>query len=81
MLARFQIIENGSSLPVAMVADWMNSCFLISHPIEVHVVYTRESFCSSSSYLIMLVQIDVTILGGWKKNKTSFTVIKVQINN
>ncbi|WP_142399120.1 hypothetical protein [Bacillus thuringiensis] len=63
MLTRFQIIENGSSLPVAMVADWMNSCFLISHPIEVHVVYTREGFCSSFSYLIKCKRIDAAVLG------------------
>ncbi|AYF06165.1 hypothetical protein CN386_15600 [Bacillus cereus] len=41
----------------------------------------KESFCSSSSYLIKCKQIDAAILGDWKKDKTSFTVIEVQINN
>ncbi|KZD33125.1 hypothetical protein B4082_3193 [Bacillus cereus] len=41
----------------------------------------KESFCSSSSYLIKCKQIDAAILGDWKKEKTSFTVIEIQINN
>ncbi|MCU4984477.1 hypothetical protein P4310_30865 [Bacillus thuringiensis] len=41
----------------------------------------KESFCSSSSYLILLKRINAITLGGWKKKKTSFTVIEVQINS
>ncbi|PFF18693.1 hypothetical protein COK34_25525 [Bacillus thuringiensis] len=40
----------------------------------------KESFCSSSSYLILLEQMNVAILSDWKKNKTSFTVIE-SLNN
>ncbi|MDF9889624.1 hypothetical protein M2246_004856 [Bacillus sp. LEw-kw-24] len=29
----------------------------------------------------MYKQIDAAILGDWKKEKTSFTVIEIQINN
>ncbi|WJE66504.1 hypothetical protein [Bacillus mycoides] len=61
---------------MAMVADWMNSCFLISYPIVIHVVYTEKGFCSSSSYLIILTQMNVTTLGDWEKNKTSRTTIE-----
>ncbi|MEC3465022.1 hypothetical protein P9149_24510, partial [Bacillus thuringiensis] len=41
----------------------------------------KEGFCSSSSYLILMEQMNVVILSDWKKNKTSFTVIKIRINN
>ncbi|PNU07782.1 hypothetical protein C2L96_28935 [Bacillus cereus] len=56
-----------------MVADWMNSCFLISYSTAIYVIQAKEGFCSSSSYLIMLTQMNVTTLGNWKKNKTSRT--------
>ncbi|MDZ5609604.1 hypothetical protein U2I54_21730 [Bacillus pseudomycoides] len=43
-------------------------------------VNIEESFCSSSSYLIMFaVQVNVTTLGNWKKDKTSFTVFKLEV--
>lgn len=38
-------------------------------------------FCSSSSYLILLVHISGSSLGDWNKDKTSRTGIKAQINN
>ncbi|HHK5566175.1 TPA: hypothetical protein ACQUHM_005063 [Bacillus thuringiensis] len=39
----------------------------------------KESFCSSSNYLVKDGQIEKVKLGSWKKkNKTSFTVIKAQ---
>ncbi|MCP9282266.1 MULTISPECIES: hypothetical protein [Bacillus cereus group] len=63
-----------------MFADWMNSYFLISHSSAIHVVLTKKGFCSSSSYLIMSKKINAVTLGDWKNNKTSFTVIEVQIN-
>ncbi|MGR5868123.1 hypothetical protein ACT7C2_00445 [Bacillus pacificus] len=60
-----------------MVADGMNSCFLISHPTVNYVMQAEKGFCSSSSYLILLQQMNITPLGNWEKNKTSFTVIEV----
>ncbi|PFM50171.1 hypothetical protein COJ45_05370 [Bacillus cereus] len=59
----------------------MRCCFLFSIPKSKSVVYTGKSFCSSSSYLILLMHISGSSLGEWKKNKTSRTAIKVQINN
>ncbi|WP_176543939.1 hypothetical protein [Bacillus thuringiensis] len=58
----------------------MDSCLLISHSIAIHFMCTERGFCSSSSFLIMSKQISAATLGDWKKNKTSFTVIEVQIN-
>ncbi|MGM2836305.1 hypothetical protein ACS2TZ_47400, partial [Bacillus cereus group sp. Bce025] len=66
---------------MGMVAGWMNSCFLISHSTVIYVIQAKRGFCSSSSYLIMLARIYVTTLGDWKKNKTSRTTIKIQMNN
>ncbi|KMP64404.1 hypothetical protein P7D05_21685 [Bacillus paranthracis] len=63
-----------------MVADWMDSCFLISHSIAIYVIQAKKGFCSSSSYLIRLAQMKATTLGDWKKNKTSRTTIKIQMN-
>ncbi|MGH0973302.1 hypothetical protein ACQVT2_26870 [Bacillus paranthracis] len=64
-----------------MVADWMNSYFLISYSTAIYVIQAKKGFCSSSSYLIMLAQMNVTTLGDWKKNKTSRTTIETKINN
>ncbi|ADY19639.1 hypothetical protein COJ60_29640 [Bacillus cereus] len=64
-----------------MVADWMNSCFLISYSTAIYVIQAKKGFCSSSSYLILLMHISRTSLGDWKKCETSRTVIKIQINN
>ncbi|MDG1605290.1 hypothetical protein P7D05_21115 [Bacillus paranthracis] len=60
-----------------MVADWMNSCFLISYSTAIYVIQAKKGFCSSSNYLILLQQMNITTLGNWEKNKTSFTVIEV----